>query len=48
MKFKYFKKTDGTIVKRQQGVALAKAKEYKADGWVECTKDGKEIKGKND
>tara|TARA_Y100000310_G_C20530596_1_gene738237 strand:+ start:541 stop:699 length:159 start_codon:yes stop_codon:yes gene_type:complete len=41
MKFKYFKKPNGQIVKRQLGVAIAKADEYKKSGYKECDKNGK-------
>lgn len=41
MDFRYFKKPNGDIVKRQSGIASSKASLYSEAGWKECDANGK-------
>jgi hypothetical protein len=44
MKFIYFKKEDGTIVKRPKAISNGRKKGYLDSGWTKCDKDGKSLK----
>lgn len=41
MKFLYFKRPDGSVVRRQQSIALNNKDSYELKGWIQCDENGK-------